>query len=222
MNIVYGFILTILSIFFASLDHNDKLKYKGIRYLPHGETKFRAFGIIIVLVITIGLVFSSSFNFASEEFYISLAVILLLITLSLVDIYDKEVPDQYILFYLLLLLPLRYFFPLTVFIDHIIGGIVGFGFFYIIALIGEKVYKKESLGGGDIKLYGIIGLILGVELTIFSIFVASLTGLLFSLIFIRGKEGKYLPFVPFISLGVWIAYIYGNGMLDWYFSLFWR
>ena len=66
-----------------------------------------------------------------------------------------------------------------------IGGLVGFATLYAMGLLGALLFKKEALGGGDIKLYAIVGLVLGIAPMFLSIFVAALIGLIFILGFIK-------------------------------------
>ena len=70
-----------------------------------------------------------------------------------------------------------------------------------IKLIGNQLFKKESLGDGDIKLMGVIGLILGFLNSFISLFISSCLALLYSfMIMFKNKDGM-IPFGPFIILG---------------------
>ena len=89
---------------------------------------------------------------------------------------------------------------------------------YLIALLGRTIFKKDALGGGDIKLYIFIGLLLTYQLGLLSIFLASLFGLIYGIIFLKQRD-KYIPLVPFISLAVFLSYLYGQALIDWYLNL---
>jgi hypothetical protein len=65
---------------------------------------------------------------------------------------------------------------------------------YSIMLIGNKILKKETLGGGDIKLMFVFGIILGPILGLFSIFIGSVIALPVS-IFMLKKEYGYVTLV---------------------------
>ena len=161
-----------------------------------------------------------AYIFLNAEFYVALLLILIMLSISVSDVIDKIVPDRIILISLPILLVLRYFIPLDPWFISYLGGIVAFLLFYGIAFFGEKIFKKEVLGGGDIKLYALIGLVLGVQLTFLSIFIASLIGWIFIKLFSKLIEDEYLPFVPFITIGVFVSYYYGDVILNWYFGLF--
>jgi len=134
---------------------------------------------------------------------------------------ERIVPDELIVFFIILIGVLRLFIPTQIWYDAYIGMLVGFGFFYTIGTVGEKLYKQEVLGGGDVKLYAIIGLVLGARDTLLSVFFASLIGLIYGLIISKNKNtSNYLPFVPFITIGVFIVYFFGDSIVDLYINLF--
>jgi leader peptidase (prepilin peptidase)/N-methyltransferase len=98
-----------------------------------------------------------------------------------------------------------------------LGGLAGF----VILLIPALVYRK-GMGLGDVKLTGFIGLAVGLKLVFVAIFIAIVVGALFGLALIalkrkQMKEG--IPFGPFLSFGTMIAMLWGNWLMDWYFSL---
>lgn len=74
-----------------------------------------------------------------------------------------------------------------------------------IKLIGNQLFKKESLGDGDIKLMGVIGLTLGFLNSFVALFISSCLALIYSfIIMFKTKEGV-IPFGPFIILGSMIV-----------------
>lgn len=176
--------------------------------------------LLVFVVIIGGILTFISYNLFTSEFYVSILIILIMLSVTVSDILERIVPDRIILIGLPLMLVLRVFITTNPWYDAYIGGVIAFGVFYLIAFLGEKIYKQEVIGGGDIKLYGVIGLVLGVELTFLSIFFASFIGWVFGTIAKRVSGEVYLPFVPFISIGVFISYFYGDIILNWYFALY--
>jgi len=84
--------------------------------------------------------------------------------------------------------------------------------------LGKLIFKKEALGGGDIKLYLFIGFAITVWKGLVSIFLASLFALIYALL--RKKSmNTYIPLVPFIFIGVLIMYFFGDYIIDWYLGL---
>ncbi len=103
-----------------------------------------------------------------------------------------------------------------------VAAFVGSGALLAIGILGEKLLKKETMGGGDIKLYVFIGLILGIKLTLLSLFLASLFGLIGGLALMAASahaRGKVIPFGPYIAAGALAAYFWGDGWIAWYLSL---
>ncbi|MFD0586644.1 prepilin peptidase [Paenibacillus sp. GCM10027627] len=101
------------------------------------------------------------------------------------------------------------------------GALAGSGALLLIGLLAGKLLKKEAMGGGDIKLYVFIGLILGAKLTLFSLFAASVFGLLGGVITIfAGKysKGNTIPFGPYIAAGALASYWWGDLALEAYLS----
>lgn len=108
--------------------------------------------------------------------------------------------------------------------EYVIGAAAGSGALLLIAIIGHWVLRKEVMGGGDIKLYVLIGAVLGWKLALLSLFVASLIG------FVGGitaqlasgkstKKGQTFPFGPYIAIASLITYYWGDELLAWYLSL---
>lgn len=89
---------------------------------------------------------------------------------------------------------------------NILNGIIMFGIMYLIKLMGDFLFKKESMGGGDIKLMFIFGLTLGIINSIVSIFLASVIALPIAIIFMKLKSTHEIPFGPFLSIAALILF----------------
>lgn len=153
------------------------------------------------------------------EYILVVSFISLMTIITVSDLYYKVVPDIILLVFLPIILTLRIISDAMPWHVGIIGGIVAFIFMYVIALYGKMRFKTVALGGGDIKLYFLIGIFLGYNLVFLSLFFAALSGIVAS-IFIRNRKDKYIPFVPFIYFGSMMAYFFGQQIIDWYVSLF--
>ncbi|MBR3365046.1 MAG: prepilin peptidase, partial [Solobacterium sp.] len=100
--------------------------------------------------------------------------------------------------------------------DGLIGGFAIGGGMLILSLIFDRIIKKDSLGGGDIKLYFMTGLFLGWKAGFFNLILSCLVGLIFVLLLKKSK----IPFGPSISIATLISIIWGDMVVSWYFSLF--
>lgn len=152
----------------------------------------------------------------TTEFYIFLVAVCILAIESYIDIKTRLVSDLYWIIgsVILILIHIVYFTILP----HLMSSLIMFISLYLLAIFSEKILKKETLGGGDIKLYLFIGMVLDLRLALLSLFLASVFGLIYAMIK-KSKSDTYLPLVPFISLGVFVSYFWGNDLINWYLSL---
>jgi leader peptidase (prepilin peptidase)/N-methyltransferase len=92
--------------------------------------------------------------------------------------------------------------------NSIYGIIAGSGFLILVAIVGYMVFRKETVGGGDIKLAAMIGSFIGLNGIIFSVIIAVFSGAFIGMLFILIYKTKYIPFGPFLSFGA-ILYLLG-------------
>lgn len=83
----------------------------------------------------------------------------------------------------------------------ILYGLIMFGIMFLMMKLGNKIFKQESLGGGDIKLMLVLGMTLPLIMNIFSIFIASCIALPISLIILFKNKDNVIPFGPFLVAG---------------------
>ena len=90
---------------------------------------------------------------------------------------------------------------INVFIDNILGMLVGGGIFLLITLIGGIIAGKEAMGFGDVKLMGALGLFFGwlnmIFISVMSFLFAAIVSIII-LISRKTKFSEYIPFGPFI------------------------
>lgn len=138
------------------------------------------------------------------------------------DLAEMTIPNEAVICGLVAAVVLRLIHHPLPFWNYAAAAIGASGFLLAIGLLFEKILGKEAMGGGDIKLYLFLGIVLGVKLTALSVFLASFLGLLVLLpLQVPNKKGtgEPVPFGPFIAGGAWISYIWGNGLLKWYLDL---
>lgn len=81
-----------------------------------------------------------------------------------------------------------------------IGGLFGFILMYVIKLIGDFIFKAESLGGGDIKLFFMLGLVFNFSTLVVILFLSSFFALPYAISIMLMKKDNIVPYGPFISL----------------------
>ena len=104
---------------------------------------------------------------------------------------------------------------------NVVSGLfLGGGFLWFVGLLGNSVFKQESMGGGDIKLGAMIGVFLGpkVLIALFLAFFLALPVIAIGLSTKRLKIGSTVPFGPFISLAAVIIVCYGQALLHQYLN----
>ncbi len=142
-------------------------------------------------------------------------IISLLITISIIDLRHKIIPDG--LNIIGLGLGIIYIIINKQLSDSLIGAATGLGLFLLIALI------TNAMGGGDIKLMAVLGLIFGIKGILFTTLFSFVTGAVISVILLALKiksRKDEIPFGPFISLSALIYIFFGNEIINWYFELF--
>ena len=92
------------------------------------------------------------------------------------------------------------------------------GLFLGISLVLDKVLKKDTLGGGDIKLFALAALYNGTFGTLLMVLIACITGLIYIFVTKKGK-GEPIPFGPFIAAASCFMLLFGEPILNWYFGL---
>lgn len=154
----------------------------------------------------------------SVELVVALLFVSLLVIINVSDIAYMLIPDKILLFFLPLLILARLVAPLDPWWFSLAGALLGFGILYAIAVV-----SKGGMGGGDIKLFFLIGYVLGPVETLLTLCVASLIGLVVGVVLLRlRKQGRKtpIPFGPSIALSAVIVYFYGQQIIEWYIGLF--
>ncbi len=105
------------------------------------------------------------------------------------------------------------------FLNSLGGLLLGGGSLFLVATVYQWLFKREGMGGGDVKLLGMIGAFLGWKAVILTILLSSLIGSLIGILVmvLKGKNFKYaIPFGPFLSLGAVLTLFYGESIIRWY------
>ena len=108
-------------------------------------------------------------------------------------------------------------------INCLIGFAVGGLSLFVINLISRLVFKRDGMGGGDMKMMFGIGLLLGWKLTVFALFFSFILGAIIGVllrVFARSEEEIVeIPFGPYLALGSVVSALFGNSIILWYLGL---
>jgi Type II secretory pathway, prepilin signal peptidase PulO and related peptidases len=176
--------------------------------------------IVEVLTAAAFLILYLSFGLTSKFFaYAILASGLIIATF--VDFEIQEIPDEVSIGMLPVGLTLVIAFPsilneatrLGGFFNSFLGVLAGAGMIYAMGMFGEFVFKKEAMGGGDVKLLAMIGAFIGWKLTILTFFLAPVFGSVVGII-MKIKHGKdIIPYGPYLSLAAMCSIFFGEKIL---------
>lgn len=139
-----------------------------------------------------------------------------LLVLSVIDFRTYEIPFGINLFILALGL-IRVVTDYRNFLAYLVG------FLIVSAVLAVLYYasKGRAIGGGDVKLMAVCGLLLGWKLIILAFLSGCVLGAVIHVIRMKvSGEDHVLAMGPYLSMGVFIATLWGNQMLAWYLGQF--
>jgi leader peptidase (prepilin peptidase)/N-methyltransferase len=145
-----------------------------------------------------------------------------LIAASGIDIGHKILPDTITLPLLWLGLLLALF---NVFIDlesSVIGAICGYLSLWSIFVVFKLVTGKEGMGHGDFKLLAMLGAWTGWKMLFVIVLTSSLVGTVIGITMIllkKNDRATQIPFGPYLAAAGWIALLWGQELLNFYFSV---
>jgi len=149
------------------------------------------------------------------QLLIALGIVAMLVIIAVSDITYMIIPDELLIFF-------GFYFAILQFIHlgfrngmlMICSGLFLFLLMYFIMVIGNKLFKKESLGGGDIKMMFVFGILLEPLLGTTAIFLGSILALPISIVLLKKKIGNIVPFGPFLLIALTFIYFTGITTTD--------
>ena len=159
----------------------------------------------------------------SIETILLLILFSIIIVLTFIDIDFQLLPNNLLI---LSLIPIILFIILQYpnnLIDHIVGGITMLSIFLFIGYLGKLVYKVDSMGMGDVKYAAVIGIFLGWKLGLLSFVISFFSAALFIAamsIIKKFNRKQRLAFGPFLSIGIFVSFFWGNEIINWYMGFY--
>lgn len=138
-----------------------------------------------------------------------------LLVISVIDLYLQIIPDELSLSGIVVGFLLTFLTQDVLWWESLLGILMGGGSFLLVAILYEKVAKREGLGGGDIKLLAMIGAWLGYKAVLPTIIVSSALGSVIgvALILFKGRDFKTaIPFGPFLAVGAMVYLFWGKAI----------
>ena len=171
----------------------------------------------LVLEVLNGILYVFTFFITGFSIYTVLLCLLfsVLLALSLIDFKTYEIPVgfQYVIFVLAVC---RTILDRANWSEHVIG-------FFAVSMVLYLMYvisKGAAIGGGDVKLMAVCGLFLGWKLIIFAFLLGCIVGSVVHIIRMKlSGESHVLAMGPYLSIGVFVAALWGNQILTWYLEI---
>lgn len=139
-----------------------------------------------------------------------------LLALSVIDFRTFEIPVGFNYFILILGL-IRLLTDLENWSTYCIGFLAVSGFLYLLVIVSGG----RAMGGGDVKLMAVGGLLIGWKKIILAFFLGCVLGSVIHVIRMKvSKQGHVLALGPYLAMGIAIAVLFGEPFLEWYYNVF--
>lgn len=175
-----------------------------------------------ICTIILAVLFNAITCFAIPFGYAYMFMIFALLVVFAIDYKYQLIPDtaQIILFLIGIIVSV---IDRGNIVSHMLGMVIGGGAFFLIGVLGKLLYKKESMGFGDVKLMATIGLIFGMKsvlvITVLSFFIAAVISIILIICKVK-KMDSYIPFGPFIVIATLLVLFFGTDVyINIYVSL---
>ena len=140
-----------------------------------------------------------------------------LLSLSLVDLEIQIIPDRF------LVVPAAVRLIQIIFSSNfraILPALIFGGGLLALSLLMDKVLKKDSMGGGDIKLMAVLGLFFTIPECLLLLVIACIVGIFMAAILMKIDSDTAFPFGPALSIAAWVTLMFGQSITGWYLGLF--
>ncbi len=159
--------------------------------------------------VALGLMYAVSYYSFGFNYELLIAIILssVMVLVTVSDLTYMMIPDRFIFIPVILVLLIKLIFMgVKVFLLSLFSGFICFVIMYLIMKFGEFIFKKECLGGADVKLMILSGVVLEPFLSLLVIILASFIALPVSLLLLFRHKENIIPFGPFLVIGILIIF----------------
>ena len=182
---------------FSYVFSHGRCRYCGAKLSPR-----HAVGEAVAALVFVSLLLRYDISLRTLEAW---AVACLLLACAFADLEGYIIPDRFIAVGVVLFIVTLFFVPDPGkrALDGLIGGVAVGGGVLLLALLMEKLLRRDAMGGGDIKLAALLEILYGPYGVLFILTAASLSALAFQALerFFYYRKWNTLPFAPFLFLG---------------------
>ncbi len=187
------------------------------------KISFRYFLVEMITALT-GLVLYDFFGI-HVRFFVYAALSCALIAATFIDFDFQIIPDEITLGGLVVGIILSVIFPslhgvssrLAALGQSLLGMLAGGLSIWFIGKFGEILFRKESMGGGDVKFLAMIGSLLGWKAALLIFFIAPFFGAVIGIIMRIRKGAEVIPYGPYLSLAALLVMLWGQNILKFFF-----
>jgi leader peptidase (prepilin peptidase)/N-methyltransferase len=140
----------------------------------------------------------------------------ILLGIALTDFRNYIIPDEFTVGGLVVGLLLAAAGGMAGLGTALLGAAVGFGTLWLVGWAGTALFKKEAMGGGDIKMMAMVGAFTGWMGVLLTIFLGAIIAVLIFVPILIFRRDKLVPFGIFLALGAAVTWIAGADLIGWY------
>lgn len=170
---------------------------------------------LIEIITGLFYLFSYLYFGLSTDFFISLVISSVLVITCITDFNYLIILDEPLVIGSILIIIITLITSgLVDTLIAILSGLLLFFFMLLVKILGDKAFKRESLGGGDIKLSFFIGLSLGYKLAFVNLVLASFLTLPIAFYYLVKYKDREVPFGPFLIISNFIIFVFASPILE--------
>lgn len=170
---------------------------------------------LIEIITGLLYIFSYLYFGLSPDFFISLVISSVLVITCITDFNYLIILDEPLVIGSILIIIITLITSgLVATLIAILSGLLLFFFMLLVKILGDKAFKRESLGGGDIKLSFFIGLSLGYKLAFVNLVLASFLTLPIAFYYLVKYKDREVPFGPFLIISNFIIFVFASPILE--------
>lgn len=186
---------------------------KGKCHYCHKKISFIHF----LLEIVTGSAFAFAYLYygVSHEMFIFLIVISVMLIIFVSDFsYYIILDSPLVIGSVLIFITKWYYLGITNALSSLVSGVALFGSMYLIKILGDIMFKRESLGGGDIKFAFMMGLVLGFRLGLCALILSTFLALPYSCAALMLKKNNEVPYGPFLASSLFIVFLFSEKFIS--------
>ncbi|WP_028579532.1 prepilin peptidase [Desulfogranum japonicum] len=145
------------------------------------------------------------------DFFYYLFFVACLLVIIFIDIHHQIIPDVISLPGIAIGVAGSFFSQNITWQQSVFGVLFGGGILFLVSFVYFKIARQDGMGGGDVKLLGMLGAFLGWPSLLFIIFFSSLTGSIVGIAaMVKQKKGgkTRIPYGPFLAVAGYLFLFY--------------